>query len=207
MVGMALLAATGLVGAGWVLRMAGGRGQVVIRDVQRNRPPAEAHVSSAPLAGGLALPDHATTPEAVRAVVRACRDATLADVAVLRNAAILSPDPIVAGNAVAALGRLGAFGLDDELRALLADPRQRVRQEAVRALGRSGGTGAVEWLIERLRSCEPEFAPLVLASLGELGDRRARDAVACAAIDPDRPAAERIFARAALRRIDPVRSR
>lgn len=205
-VAASLVAAAGVVVAG-SLSLAGERGHLAVREVQRNRDSPPEAAAKPMHAGRLELPIRASTPKEVRAVVHACRDASTADVAELQAAALESPDPLVVANAVRALGRLGAFASDERLRALLDDPRPRVRQEAVLAVGSSGGSGAVELLLERLRSAEPGAAPLVLAALGELGDTRARDAVARAATDPGRTTVERAFARSALRHLEPTRAR
>jgi HEAT repeat protein len=143
---------------------------------------------------------YATTPAEVRAVRRYCRSAEHDDVDTLRHAATQSSDPLVAGNAMRALGRLGAFAGDAELEAMLADERQRVRQEAVIALGQSGSPSAVERLLPLLEEDDPMLRPLVLQALGRLGGDKARAVLERVLADESATAADRALARAGLDR-------
>lgn len=204
----AIIAAAVLVtAAAWTVLSAGERGRLSMSELQRNRSLGlQAHGAIARVAA-LALPDAATNPQEVRAVVHRCREADDSAVAALREAALRAPDPLVAGNAIRALGRLHAVASPPDLLGLLDDPRQRVRQEMIRALGRGGGPDAVGILLDCVASVADEERPLVLAALGELGDHRARDDVARIAADPTRPLIERVFARTALARLEPRRTR
>src|SRR5688572_21714705 len=88
-----------------------------------------------------AAPPSARTPAELRSFLRWCEGADPGSVPALRSA-VDSGDPLVAGNALRALRRLGA--LDDVTAiALLDDARPRVRQEAVLCLGSIGGPRAV----------------------------------------------------------------
>jgi HEAT repeat protein len=143
----------------------------------------------------------ATTPADVRTVTRFCRKAGEGDVAALRYAATKSDDPLVVGNALRALGRLGAFAGDAELEALLTDERQRVRQEAVIALGYSGsGAAAVERLVPLVEERDPMLRPLALQALGRLGGEQARDVLKSVLSDERSSEAERALAREGLAR-------
>jgi HEAT repeat protein len=143
----------------------------------------------------------ATTPEEVRAVVRLAREAKLEDVPALRRAALESPDPLVAGNAIAALGRLGKVAGDAELLALFDDPRPRLAQELVAALGRSGDASAVPRLAAVLRERDETLRSLALQALGRLGGAEARALAAAALADPRSGEVERAFAQEASRRM------
>lgn len=133
----------------------------------------------------------------MRAVVDYCRGADASHVPTLRRVALSSPDPLVTGNALRALGRLGAVRPSDpELAGLLDDPRPRVRQEVVIALGESADPASVDLLAPLLRAEPASLRPLVLQALGRIGTREAR-----AALDAYAPRAsedERPFLRAAL---------
>ncbi len=169
-------------------------------------PKSDANAEGAPdgsLGGSIAsFPVmQATTPADVRTVTRFCRKAGEGDVAALRYAATKSADPLVVGNALRALGRLGAFAGDAELEALLTDERQRVRQEAVIALGYSGsGAAAVEQLVPLVEERDPMLRPLVLQALGRLGGEQARDVLKSVLSDERSSEAERALAREGLAR-------
>jgi hypothetical protein len=140
----------------------------------------------------------AQTPAQVRAVVRFCREAVVADAAGLRSVALSSPDPLVAGNALRALGRLGAVARDSELVALVRDPRPRVRQEVVLALGASGYTPVVEDLAPLLERDDLVLRPLVLQALGWLAGARAGALLESVLRDRAATEVDRAFARQAL---------
>jgi HEAT repeat protein len=169
-------------------------------------PPSEVPANSYASAddsvdGSLAFPVmQATTPAEVRTVTRFCNKAGPGDIAALRHAATKSDDPLVVGNALRALGRLGAFAGDAELEALLADERQRVRQEAVIALGYSGSAGAVERLVPLAEERDPMLRPLVLQALGRLGGEQARAVLKSVLSDASSSEAERALAREGLAR-------
>jgi len=117
------------------------------------------------------------SPADVREVVQFCRNAGRGDVAGLRHVALRSPDPLVVGNALSALGRLGALVGDGELCALLGDPRIRVRQEAIVALGKSSDASVVVLLTPFLEQSDPKLRPLVIQALGRLDCAAARAAL------------------------------
>ncbi|MBK9129985.1 MAG: HEAT repeat domain-containing protein [Phycisphaerales bacterium] len=107
------------------------------------------------------VPRSTKSPQAARALVLDCRTAGPRDVPRLRTM-LADPDPLVVGNALRALVRLRALaGID--LFALLADPRLRVRQEAVLAMQATGDARYVP----ALESCRAEKMP----QLADLVDR------------------------------------
>lgn len=140
----------------------------------------------------------AQTPAQLRAIVHFCREAGVADSAELRSLALSSLDPLVAGNALRALGRLGAVARDPELIALLEDARPRVRQEVVIALGRSNYAPVVVDLLPLLDRDDPALRPLLLHALGRLGGTRGRERLAAVVEDLRSSEIDRAFARAAL---------
>jgi HEAT repeat protein len=138
------------------------------------------------------------SPADVRLVLRYTQNATLEQAAELRRAALESKDPLVAGNALLALGRLRAVAGDDELTALLDDPRQRVRQDAVKALGLSGDQAQVATLAPLLSTADASLRPLVIQALGQLGGERATALLTAIRDDPAEAERDRVFARVAL---------
>jgi hypothetical protein len=140
----------------------------------------------------------ARTPAEARMVVRYARSAGGGSVAGLQEMA-RAADPLVAGNAVRALGRLGATPAEGTFEDLLRDARPRVRQEAVMALGSSGGEDAVPALERVLAEGEPDLRPLAIQALGRIGGPRARSALERCIEDPAASEVERAFAREALR--------
>lgn len=160
--------------------------------------PVDAISSPSPSAGGK-LPLHPSGPADVRRIVEFCRHAGHDDIALMRRLALGSPDPLTAGNAIRALARLGAVAGDLELTALLEDPRLRVRQEVVVALGRSGDRGAVEEL-EPLLEGGATLRPLVIQALGRLGGARALALLERIRDDPLSSDIDRAFARAGIAR-------
>jgi HEAT repeat protein len=156
--------------------------------------PAEATRGSAGSTDPAAFPCLAAeTPAQVRQVVRYAREAEASAIDELRAAAG-AEDPLVAGNALRALGRLGEL---DGVR-YLDDPRLRVRQEAVVSLGLSGKTEAVAHLERALSSCEPEVRPLAIQALGRISAPEARSLLEGWLATPDASEVERAFARQAL---------
>jgi HEAT repeat protein len=102
-----------------------------------------------------------STPAELRAFVRALEAAGPQDAPRLRRIALVAADPLVAGNALRALGRLDLVAADPELLRMLDDPRPRLRQEVVRALACSADPGARARLDELARSAEdPELRAL-----------------------------------------------
>lgn len=141
-----------------------------------------------------------TTPAEVREVLQATRSATTADRGELVDAALHATDPLVAGNAALALGRLRAFHGDDALLALVSDPRERVRQDAVRACGLDGDASSLPTLERALEQGDATLRPLVLEALGEIGGEHALALIQRVADDEAASRTERVFARAALKR-------
>lgn len=153
----------------------------------RDTPPRPPEGRSAPAAGDArtggdavaaeaAWPDRAATPEDVRAIVRRGRGAGAGDIPALRGAALGATDPLVAGNAIRALGRLDAVAGDPALLGLMRDARLRVRQEVVLALGRSRQASAAGHLEDALRSGGPELRPLAIHGLSAIDSDAARAA-------------------------------
>ncbi|MCA8975644.1 MAG: HEAT repeat domain-containing protein [Planctomycetes bacterium] len=140
----------------------------------------------------------ATTPAEVREVLRLTVAATAHAAPALRAAALQATDPLVAGAAGRALGRLRRFSADRELLALTADPRLRVRQDAVIACGLDGDVAAVPHLERVLAAADPRMRPLALDALGKIGGPTARALVERVAEDPAAGDTDRAFAQAAL---------
>ncbi len=162
----------------------------------RDRPAANA--SSPALAPTDVLSGEVRTPEELRAVVRYCRAADSSDATRLQDAALESEDPLVVGNAIRALGRLGLARGDTRIPDLLDDPRPRVRQEAVIAMGRSGDPAVVEDLAPLIKSEDSTLRTLALQALGRLGGLRAQALVKEILADSASTTSDRAFARAAL---------
>jgi len=146
----------------------------------------------------------ATTPAEARQVVRYCRDATPADSAALHAAALGSADPLVAGNAARALGRVGALGNETDRLRLVSDPRLRVRQDAVIGLGLSGDPAVLDVLEPLLDSGDPSLTPLVLRAIGRIGGSRAGKLLEARLRAETATEVERAFAAEALRSLRTV---
>lgn len=142
--------------------------------------------------------------EEAREVVVYCDDAQAVDIPNLRAVALAATDPLVAGNAVQALGRLGAFANDEELVPLTLDSRSRVRQESIVALGLSQDVSAVVTL-ESLLAREDMMSerPLILQALGRIGGRQSRAVLSAWA--PKANDVEKVFLRDALANAERVR--
>jgi HEAT repeat protein len=139
-----------------------------------------------------------TTPTEVREVLRSTRQATAQDRPALVEAALRAEDPLVAGNAARALGRLRSFSSDPDLLDLTSDPRLRVRQDAVIACGLDGGDAAIPCLEQVLVSGDASLRPLALDALGKIGGPIALERLRQVAADPAATEVERVFARSAL---------
>ncbi len=139
----------------------------------------------------------ARDPAEVRTLVRRCRSANASSLRDLRRAALASEDPLVAGNALRAAARLGGVD-EEEIGAFLRDPRLRMRQEAVIALGERRSPEAVRRLETVLEEGDPVLRPLALRSLGRIGTPEARLVLERCAADPGATAADRAFASGAL---------
>lgn len=114
------------------------------------------------------LPFEVSTDADVRLVVAHTRAATRADQAELRRLALHSPDPLVAGNAIRGLSRLGAVSTDPALVALLHDPRSRVREEMILALGASADPAAAEHVRPFLADSDENLRALAHHALARL---------------------------------------
>ncbi|MBK8181228.1 MAG: HEAT repeat domain-containing protein [Planctomycetes bacterium] len=110
------------------------------------------------------------------------------------EAALGAEDPLVAGCAVRALGRLGVFTSDARLLALTADPRPRIRQDAVIACGLDGDPAAVPHLQQVLAESDASLRPLVLQALGKIGGPAAEEILHRVASDPGCTEIDRVFA-------------
>jgi hypothetical protein len=144
-----------------------------------------------------AVPASCRDPAGVRKTRRFCREAGPSSRRDLRRLALESPDPLVAGNAIRALCRLG--GIEEaEAAALLDDPRPRIRQEAAIALGECAGEEAVGRLALLLEGGDPALRPLAIRSLGRIGTPEARRVLERCLRDPATTRVERAFAGAAL---------
>jgi HEAT repeat protein len=166
----------------------------------RSAVPAAAQRAAAPSVP-LELPSAASSPGEVRRVVRAAAAAGPGDVPRLRRAALEASDPLIAGNAIRALGRVGAAAADSEVALLLDDPRPRVRQEAVVALGSSGDPRSVVDLIPLLDGEDATMRALAIRSIGQIGGPQAREALERACGDHELTDVERAFLRQALEQV------
>ncbi len=144
-------------------------------------------------------PSVATTPAEVREVYHYARNAEPENIATLRHLALRSADPLVAGNAIGALGRLGGISDDDEVVALAEDSRPRVRHEAVRALGVGGDREVVGRLVELADNDDATTAALAIEALGRLGGEAAKRKLRGVLVSADASALAKAFARQALR--------
>lgn len=138
------------------------------------------------------------TQSDVRAMSAYCETASPDDRSSLREIALHGTNALAVGNAVRALGRLKAVSADSELVALLADPRERVRDETILALGASGDGGVVAKLEPLTRSSDPKVRALAMHSLGRLGGERSEAAIRSVLEGASATTADRAFARAAL---------
>ncbi len=139
-----------------------------------------------------------TTPEEVRSILQYCRKASLKNEASLRRMAFGSSDPLVASNAIRALGRLGLFQWDSSTQELLNDPRPRVQQETILAFGQSRESNALESLIAISEDQESPQRTLALRALGAIGGEQAQAVLNVVAANPNFSQVDRAFARAAL---------
>lgn len=151
-----------------------------------------------------ALSTEVDTPQRLRSVVRYCREAEHSSEARLKQVALTSGDPLVAGNSIRALGRLGLARSDTGMADLLNDPRSRIRQEAVIALGRSGDRAAVEQLAPLIRNEDPTLRALAIQALGRLGGTRAQSLLESILSDSTSTTIDRAFARSAPSRPGPT---
>jgi len=110
----------------------------------------------------------------VRTMVDFCDTATAADVPALRDVSLSAESSLAAGNAVRALGRLHAVAKDPELLKLLNDPRQRVRDETILALGESRDVSALVLLDPLVRTGDAHVRVLAVRAVGRIGGETAR---------------------------------
>jgi hypothetical protein len=134
----------------------------------------------------------------VRAMVDYCDTASAAEIAGLRDVALHAPDALAAGNAVRALGRLHAVAKDADLVRLLDDPRERVRDETILALGESRSASTLERLEPLLRAGDQHVRVLAIRAIGRVGGERARRILSAVADDPAGTPEIAAFARAGL---------
>ena len=134
----------------------------------------------------------------VRWLVEFCDTATSADVAALRDVALNARNPLAAGNAVRALGRLHAMAKDRELLKLLDDSRDRVRDETILALGESRDSSTLVLLDPLLRSADAHVRALAARAVGRVGGESGRAVLSRVAADPAETPEVLAFARAGL---------
>lgn len=130
----------------------------------------------------------------VSGFVAACDIAGEHDVPRLRELA-RSDSPLVAGRAIAALGRLDRLHDDPKLKDHLDDSRPRVRHETIIALGNGGRDHVIPLLIPILEDEDQQTRYLAISALGQLG---AHDALNQLIASPSTDAATRDFARATM---------
>jgi HEAT repeat protein len=109
-----------------------------------------------------------TTHAAMRAVIADLQRAGAERVPELLDLACTARDPVLAGNALRALGRLRA-AWRPQVFALCADARPRVRQEAVVALGESGDPRATPALAALLLADDVTLRLLAICALRRIG--------------------------------------
>ena len=93
---------------------------------------------------------------------------------------------------------IASVSADPKLVALIHDPRKRVRQELVVALGRSDDRTAVETLLPILRDPDETLRTLAIQALGRLGGEKARHCLRSFLTDKGSTDKERAFVRNAL---------
>jgi hypothetical protein len=134
----------------------------------------------------------------VRAMVEFCDTATVGDVPALRDVALTAQSPLAAGNAVRALGRLHAVAKDADLVKLLDDPRVRVRDELILALGESRDTSAIELLEPLVRAQDEHLRVLAIHAIGRIGGETARRMLEQVSVDSAATPETVAFARSGL---------
>ena len=131
-------------------------------------------------------------------MVEFCDTAFAGDVPALRETALTAESPLAAGNAIRALGRLHAVARDADLVRLLADRRERVRDETILALGESRDAAAIALLEPFVRADDEHVRLLAVRAVGRIGGERARSVLTDIAADPAATPATVAFARAGL---------
>ena len=144
------------------------------------------------------LSGRAASAAEVRAVKRWTDHAERSDGDELLASALSAEDPLVVGNAMRALARLGRFD-DERLLGLIDDPRPRVRQELILALGDARLLGSVALLVGRYGGADESIRPLIVRSLGSIGGDEARRFLCTIRDDPSATPLERELAAVGLR--------
>lgn len=144
------------------------------------------------------LPDRAASAAEVRAVKRWTDHAERSNADELLAAALSAEDPLVVGNAIRALARLGRCD-DERLLGFIDDRRPRVRQELVLALGETRLLGSVALLVGRYEHADDSIRPLIVRSLGSIGGDEARRFLCTIRDDPSATPLERELAAVGLR--------
>jgi HEAT repeat protein len=124
----------------------------------------------------------ADSPAGIEALARFCDTAGAEDGPALRRVALAERDPVCAGNAIRALGRLRAVAGDVDLLRLLHDGRENVRDQVIVALGQSGRAETIDVLEPFLRAPDAKTRILAGQAVGDLGGSKA-DAILKALLD------------------------
>ena len=161
--------------------------------------------AAAPTTAAVGMQPPGSAHASMREWRRFCGSADRTAAAELRSAALTDADPLIAGNALRALGRLQLVACDPELRALLSDPRPRVRQEAVIAMGGCGDPTAVAAIAPLLQ--ESTLRSLAIQALGRLGGSQARALLDQVMGDPRSTPTDCAFARSALAQLEAASAR
>lgn len=160
-------------------------------------PVAVGRIAAGPAWDGLALqPTRQQDLHAWRAATQAATAERIPD---LRQTALTAPHPTVVGLCLAALGRLDAVAGDPDLLALAHDPRPRVRQDLVVALGQSQDPRAVDALRQTAEHGDAALRPLLFQALGRIGGEPALAALRALAAAGTASPTEAAFLRTALR--------
>lgn len=168
--------------------------------------PAAVARNAAPEEAGLVALDAAAVPldpAAVRALRAELRAAGVEDASRPEVLARHAADPLVAGNALRAMGRLGMATADRALGELVDDARPRVRQEAIVACGESGDRRHVPRLLQVLHGADEVERALAIRALGRLGGPEAARALFEVERDPEQSETARVFACEALLHLHP----
>jgi HEAT repeat protein len=159
-------------------------------------PAAPTSASAAPVASAVPSGDPfptlaPETPEQLQEVATYTRQAGPDDVAELQRATRESESAVVVGESLIALSRLQALTIDDEFKEFLKDPRPRVRNDAIVALGMSGDPHAIEILTGLLDPEQPQVRAVALGALRRIGSAEAKRIIAEALADPKATALDR----------------
>ena len=105
----------------------------------------------------------------------------------------------MAANALRALARLGGISPSDELASLVNDPRQRVRQDALRAIAASHDSRSTELFISCLNGEERDLRLVAIEALGEIGGTATIEALKDAQKNAGADELEQVLLRHAIR--------